>query len=600
MKTHFWLLHYLRPYKKAFFLSGLANFLSALFGVLSISMVVPFLGILFLGNGKIFNHPGSFSFSFEYVANWLKYQFSLFTQEHSPLRAILFLTLAVVVATLFRSLFAYFSRRWQIRYRIHITKKLRNKMLDGILQRDYVDFKQQRRGDLVSRFSSDLNQFEFSVLSSVETFFRAPVMLLVYLFALFTLHFYFSLLVLVLMVMGAILLVWSGRRLKQASLSGQRRIGSLLSSLTETLEGIKIVKAFGIERQRKQQFRHDNDQYSATLQHVLLRRALAGPVTDGISVLGMALIIGLGSYLVVDEQLSAEAFIAYLALLTQVVGPLKSLVNAYYGLQRGSALHERLQEMMNPGAHIVNVPHAPIVKNLQQGIRFRKVSFRYQNQEVLTDISLQIPRGATVAFVGPSGGGKSTLVDLIPRYLEASSGKILWDDTDIRQLDVVTLRRQVGYVNQEPILFHDTIYNNLLCGAGCNEDAVIQAAKMAYAHDFIQALPHGYQTWLSDRGESLSLGERQRLSIARALIKNPPVLILDEPTSSLDSAAEKLVNKALKVLMENRTTIVIAHKLSTITHADIIYVMDKGTILESGTHNSLMDQKGVYFELTTN
>ncbi len=563
-------------------------------------MVVPFLGILFLGNGKIIAHPGEFSLSFAYIARWLKYQFSVFTHEHSALKAIVLLTVAVVIATLLRSLFSYFAKRWQIRYRVKITKSLRNSMLDGILMRDYVDFKQQRRGDLVSRFSSDLNQFEFSVLSSVETFFRSPILLLVYLFALFSLHFYFSLLVLVLMAVGAILVVWSGRQLRQASLSGQRRIGSLLSSLTETLEGIKIVKAFGIEQHRKEQFYADNEQYSATLEHVLLRRALASPVTDGISVVGVALIIALGSYLVVDGELSAEAFIAYLALLTQIISPLKGLVNAYYGFQRGSALHERLQEMMNPGAQIMNLPEAKQVVGLKGDIRFEQVSFRYEDQEVLSNISLRIPHGATVAFVGASGGGKSTLVDLIPRYLEASSGKILWDGTDIRQLDVVSLRSQVGYVNQEPILFHDTIYNNLLCGSESSYEEVIAAAKMAYAHDFIEALPQGYQTWLSDRGESLSLGERQRLSIARALIKNPPVLILDEPTSSLDTGAEKLVNKALKVLMENRTSIVIAHKLATIQHADIIYVMDKGTILECGTHKSLLAKKGVYFDLATN
>lgn len=563
-------------------------------------MVVPFLGILFLGNGKIIAHPGEFGLSFAYIAKWLKYQFSLFTHEHSALKAIVLLTVAVVIATLLRSLFSYFAKRWQIRYRVKITKSLRNSMLDGILMRDYVDFKQQRRGDLVSRFSSDLNQFEFSVLSSVETFFRSPILLLVYLFALFSLHFYFSLLVLVLMAVGAILVVWSGRQLRQASLSGQRRIGSLLSSLTETLEGIKIVKAFGIEQHRKEQFYADNEQYSATLEHVLLRRALASPVTDGISVVGVALIIALGSYLVVDGELSAEAFIAYLALLTQIISPLKGLVNAYYGFQRGSALHERLQEMMNPGAQIMNLPEAKQVVGLKGDIRFEQVSFRYEDQEVLSNISLRIPHGATVAFVGASGGGKSTLVDLIPRYLEVSSGKILWDGTDIRQLDVVSLRSQVGYVNQEPILFHDTIYNNLLCGSESSYEEVIAAAKMAYAHDFIEALPQGYQTWLSDRGESLSLGERQRLSIARALIKNPPVLILDEPTSSLDTGAEKLVNKALKVLMENRTSIVIAHKLATIQHADIIYVMDKGTILECGTHKSLLAKKGVYFDLATN
>jgi len=600
MKIHSWLFRYLRPYKKAFLLSSLGNFLSALFGVVSVSMVVPFLGVLFLGNGNIVAHPGDFSLSFAYAANWLKYRFSLLTQEHSAIEAIVLLTLAIVMATLLRSLFSYFAKRWQIRYRIRITKNLRESMLEGILMRDYVDFKQQRRGDLVSRFSSDLNQFEFSVLSSVETFFRAPILLFVYLFALFSVHFYFSVLVLVLMAMGAILVVWSGRQLREASLFGQRRIGSLLSSLTETLEGIKIVKAFGIEQHRKDQFHADNEQYSTTLEHVLLRRALAGPVTDGISVLGVALIIGMGSYLVLDKQLSPEAFIAYLALLTQIVSPLKGLVNAYYGFQRGSALHERLQEMMNPGAKIMNVPQAKPVLGLTEEIRFEEVTFRYQNQQVLTNISLRIPRGATVAFVGPSGGGKSTLVDLIPRYLEASFGKILWDDTDIRQLEVESLRSQVGYVNQEPILFHDTVYNNLLCGSDRSNEEVIAAAKMAYAHNFIESLPQGYQTWLSDRGESLSLGERQRLSIARALLKNPPVLILDEPTSSLDTGAEKLVNKALKVLMANRTSIVIAHKFSTIQHADIIYVMDKGTILEQGTHKLLMAQKGVYFDLATN
>jgi len=598
MKIH-WLLSYLKPYKKAFLLSGAANFFSAVFGVVSISMVVPFLGILFFSSGKIFNHPGAFTLSFAYISDWLKYAFTSFAAGHSKLQAIFILTVAIVVATCLRSGLAFLAKRRQIGYRVDIAKKLRNRMLDGILERDYVDFKETRRGDLISRFSSDLNQFEFAVLSSVETFFRAPVLLFVYLFALYSLHFVFSLLVTGLLAVGSVLVVWSGRRLKATSLTGQQRIGALLSSLAETLEGIKIVKAYGIEQQRKKQFQKDNEQYSRNLEQIMHRRAMSGPVADAISVVGVAAIVTLGSYWVVRGSLSAEAFIAYLALLTQTVAPMKGLVAAYYSFQRGSALHQRLQEMINPGAQIINIPNARKVDGLHHSIEFRNVSFAYQQQLVLQQISLQFPRNALVAIVGASGGGKSTLVDLIPRYLEVTQGQIFWDRCDIRELDVMSLRHMVGYVNQEPILFRDTIINNIRCGLKCPDEAAIQAAKLAFAHDFISRQPQGYQTLLSDRGESLSLGERQRISIARALLKNPPVLILDEPTSALDIHAEKLVNKALDKLMENRTTIVIAHKLSTIAHADIIYVMEQGTICERGNHESLMRKKGLYFEMVS-
>jgi subfamily B ATP-binding cassette protein MsbA len=461
-------------------------------------------------------------------------------------------------------------------------------------------FNNQRKGNLISVLSNDVTEIENSVVSSIQTVFREPLLLIGYIILLFTISVkltFFSFLVLPIsgFVIGSI-----SKKLKRSSTKGQQQLGSILSIIEETISGIRIIKAFNAQEPVKEKFQAENSGYRQTLKSIFNRKELASPLSEIMGIGVVLSIILYGGQLVISGQseLSASEFITYIILYSQLLPPAKAMTTAMTNLQRGLAAAERVFEVLDTENPIVEAPNALPVQDFKSGIELKGLSFKYGDEWVLRNLQLRIPKGSMVALVGPSGSGKSTLADLIPRFIDPQQGAVLVDGQDVRQLKIKELRALMGIVTQESILFNDTIAANIAFGMEQpNRDRIIEAARVANAHEFIMALENGYDTVIGDRGARLSGGQRQRLSIARAVFKNPPILILDEATSALDTESEKLVQEALAHLMENRTSIVVAHRLSTIQHADLIVVLQQGEIVESGTHEGLMQSSGSYRRL---
>lgn len=599
MKSFWRLLSYLRNYKSLIAGNVISNILTALFTVIAIPLLQPFLEILFDAT-KLVRTPPAGPVNLNYLQHWFNYTFSQYIINDGQEKALVFVCTAILLTFFCKNLFRYLALFFMAPARNGIVRDLRKELFDKVLSLPLSYFSEERKGDLMSRITADVQEVEMSILNMLQIIFREPLIIIGALSFMIYVSPTLTIFVFILLLFTAFVIGGIGRALKKTSNLVQERLGSIVSIVEEALSGLRIIKGFNAERYQQNKFAIDNDGYRHTLTRLLWRRDLSSPLSEFLGILVVSVLLWFGSRLVFSGDMEAATFLTFIFAFYSVIEPAKAFSKAYYNIQKGIAAMQRVEVILDGENTITDHPEAKAIASLEQGIVYRDVTFQYRNEEgpVLKDINLEIPKGQLIALVGPSGAGKSTLVDLLPRFYDVQEGGIFIDGTDIRQLKLEDIRQMMGIVSQEAILFNDTIYNNIVFGLeGVTKDDVERAAKIANAHDFITATEHSYQTNIGDRGNKLSGGQRQRLTIARAILKNPPILILDEATSALDSESEKLVQGALVELMKNRTSIAIAHRLSTIQHADVIVVMKDGKIVERGSHEELLKNKGEYHKL---
>jgi subfamily B ATP-binding cassette protein MsbA len=601
MKRFSTILHYLRGQKGQIALYLVFNLLSIVFSLISLGMLAPFLQLLFKDLDKLIEIAKTkpvFVWSSNGVMNYLEYVLSKLVVDHGQPRALAIICAVLIISILFKNLFIYLSLRVIVPVRNHVIAEFRSNMYAKILLLPIGYFTEQRKGDLMSRMSNDINEIEWSIMGTVEGLIREPLNLLVILTALIFISPLLSLFLVVLLPLMGFIIGRISRSLKKQSGIAQEQQGILLSLLDETLTGLRVIKAFNAEKILSNRFFSTNNYLNQLRMRMSFRRDLASPLSEFLGVITLTCILWFGGKLVFDGQIESGAFITYVVFFTQIINPAKALSTAFYNAQRGAAAIQRVEEVLQAPVTVKEIDDAKQMTTFGKSIEFRNVTFKYEDVTILDNINLTIEKGKTVALVGSSGAGKSTLADLVPRFHDVTSGELLIDGVDIKEYSLLSLRDQMGIVTQEPILFNDTIANNIALGNPvATIDEIEQAARIANAHSFIMNKEDNYQTNIGDRGSKLSGGERQRVTIARAVLKNPPILILDEATSSLDTESERLVQDAINKMMANRTSIVIAHRLSTIRHADEIVVLQKGRIVERGTHDQLIQQDGFYRKL---
>lgn len=588
------LLRYLSPYKSKIFLYFFTSLLSIVFALFSFSMLVPVLQVLFNGDQKpqTTDDHGMIATITGYINNLVL--------EHSKLTALTYAVLMLVAATVLKNLFIYCSQLILNPLRNTVMRQLRDDMFSKALSLPIGFFTEERKGDLISRMTNDVNEVEVSVMSVIETIIREPLTILFTLAFMISISPMLTLSMLVFLPLAGLVIGKVGKSLKRPSNMAQEQLGEMLGNIDETLSGMRVVKAFNAERHQQLRFRQINNTLLRIRNKISARRDAGSPMSETLGIIVVSLILWYGGYLIFSGKtaMTGSFFILFISLFYQIINPLKAVSTAFYNMQKGAAALDRIQELMQVENTILEQPDAKAIRAFTQSIELRNVSFSYGAKEILKNINLTIEKGKTIALVGASGAGKSTLADLIPRFHDVSSGEILIDGINIKDYKIYDLRRLIGMVSQEPILFNDTIYNNITLGTGgTTQEQVEEAARVANAHNFIEKKKEGYQTVAGDRGSRLSGGERQRVTIARAVLKNPPILILDEATSSLDTESERIVQDAINHLMQHRTCIVIAHRLSTVQHADEIIVLNQGEIIERGAHQQLMSQDSAYRKL---
>lgn len=599
MKRFSRILFYLRSQKTNIVLYVLFNLLAIIFSLVSLGLLAPFLQVLF-GLNKLVTEKPVFEATGIGVVTYMKYLLSKMIIEHSAVYALGVICLTIVVSIFFKNLFVYLSFRVLAPMRNYVMTKLRSDLYAKILELPIGFFTEQRKGDIISRMSNDANEVEWSVMSTLEALIREPLTIIITLVYLVTLSPALSLfLVLILPVMGFIIGRVS-RSLKKQSTASQEQLGTLMSILDETLGGLRVIKAFNAEKILGGKFFQTNNTLNNIRNKMNFRRDLASPMSEFLGMLMLTAILWFGGKLVLNNEsgLDATAFLTYIAVFYQIINPAKSLSTAFYNAQRGSAAIERIEEILQAPITVTDLPDAKTISSFDHHIEFKNITFAYNDKVILKNINLKIEKGKTVALVGSSGAGKSTLADLVPRFHDVTEGELLIDGVNIKNYTLHSVRDLMGIVTQEPILFNDTIANNIALGTEHVSDKEIEhAATVANAMNFIHHKEEGFNTNIGDRGSKLSGGERQRLTIARAVLKNPPILILDEATSSLDTESERLVQDAINNMMQHRTSLVIAHRLSTIRHADEIVVLQKGEIVERGNHEQLLAHNGIYRKL---
>lgn len=597
MKRFSRILFYLRDQKGNIGLYILFSLLSVLFSLVSLAMLGPFLQLLF-GKEKLLEVQPPVSYSVNGILQYLKYFLSSIIKKYDEVYALAAVCGIVIVSIFFKNLFYYITMRLVSPIRNHVMTRLRADMFTKILDLPIGYFTEQRKGDIISRMSNDANEIEWSVVGTLEGLMREPLTILIILTVLVFISPVLSLFLLVLLPLTGFIIGRVSRSLKAQSTAAQESLGSLMSILDETLLGLRVVKAFTAEKLIGARFYAVNDELNHIKNKLNFRRDLASPLSEFLGVVVLSVILWFGGKLVFGHTIEPETFITYIVIFTQIINPAKALSTAFYNAQRGSAAIERIESILRTPVLITDSPNAKTLQAFNDSIEFRKVGFSYGEAVILNDINLRIKKGTTVALVGSSGSGKSTLADLIPRFHDVTSGELLIDGVNIKDYTLESLRGQMGIVTQEPILFNDTIAGNILMGKpGADQKEIQQAAEIANAARFITEKEDQFETNIGDRGSKLSGGERQRLTIARAVLKNPPILIFDEATSSLDTESERLVQDAINHVMQNRTSLVIAHRLSTVRHADEIIVLDKGRIAERGTHDQLLEKNGIYRRL---
>lgn len=604
MKNLFVLLkRFIPSYKRYVVLTFIFNFLSTIFNLFSFAAIIPILQIIFKVNVESHSFVGWDWSSVDSIVYSLKNNAMHYVENliavNGEFVALCMLAGFLVSMTLLKTGSEFLAGAMLVPVRTGVQRDIRNKIYRKITELPIGYFNEERKGDIMSRMMGDVNEIESSIMSSLEIIFKNPLLILVYVFVLFTISWKLTLFVIILLPISGWLIGNLGRNLRKNSLTGQQQMGLMLSQIEETLGGIRIVKAFNAENKLIGRFAKINDQIRTTFGRINRRHLLAHPLSEFLGTIVICVLLLYGGMLILDKSssLNAPAFIYYLIVFYSLVPPFKDLSKASYSVQKGVASLERVDDVLNTVNTITTEGDIPI-KTFDSDIEFRHVWFRYGEAWVLRDINLTIKKGQTVALVGHSGSGKSTFVDLIPRFYDVTKGDIMIDGKNIKTLSVFDLRSLMGNVNQEAILFNDTFENNITFGVeNATREQIEEAARIANAHDFIMATEHGYQTNIGDRGGRLSGGQRQRVCIARAVLKNPPIMILDEATSALDTQSERLVQSALDSLMKNRTSIVVAHRLSTIRNADLICVLNDGEIVERGTHEELLGLEGHYKRL---
>ena len=597
MKRFSTILRYLRDQKQSIGLYVLFNLMSIVFSLFSLAMLAPFLQLLF-GKDELVAVKPTFALSATYLLTFLKYTLSQLINSHDKVYALGFICVVVIVSVFFKNLFTYLSYRILAPIRNHVMTRLRDDLFNRILFLPIGYFTEQRKGDIISRMSNDMNEIEWSIIGTLEGLIREPLTILIILTTLFVMSPALSVFLFVLLPITGFIIGRISRGLRKQSNDSQEKQGELISVLDETLGGMRVIKAFNAEKNILARFVGLNRLLNNLRVRMAFRRDLASPLSELLGVMVLACILWFGGKLALGGGINSDTFITYIVFFTQIINPAKALSTAFYNAQRGSAAIKRIEEILEAPITVEEIPNPRTLSSFTGKIEFRNVSFYYDHAVILEDINLVIEKGKTIAFVGSSGAGKSTLADLIPRFHDVTKGELLIDGINIKEYSLSSLRHHMGIVTQEPVLFNDSVATNIALGDSTANIAEIEdAARIANAHDFIMQKEEGYQTNIGDRGNKLSGGERQRLTIARAVLKNPPILILDEATSSLDTESERLVQDAISKMMQNRTSIVIAHRLSTIRHADEIIVLQKGRIIERGTHNELIELNSFYKKL---
>lgn len=595
---------FVSPYKKYIGWAILLNILSAVFNVFSFTLLIPILDVLFKTgeNNKVYEYMEWGTAGFKDVAiNNFYYYVSQMIQDNGPTTALIFLGLFLALMTLFKTSCYFASSAVMIPLRTGVVRDIRIMVYAKVMRLPMGFFSEERKGDIIARMSGDVGEVENSITSSLDMLIKSPIMIILYFITLIATSWKLTLFtVLVLPAMGW-LMGKVGRKLKRQSLEAQGKWSDTMSQLEETLGGLRIIKAFIAEDRMINRFTRCSNELRDAVNKVAMRQALAHPMSEFLGTILIVSVLWFGGALILghNSSLTAPTFIFYMVILYSVINPLKDFAKAGYNIPKGLASMERVDKILKAENNIKEIPNPKPLTGMNDRIEFKDISFSYDGKrEVLKHVNLTVPKGKTVALVGQSGSGKSTLVDLLPRYHDVQGGDITIDGTSIKDVRIADLRSLIGNVNQEAILFNDTFFNNIAFGVeNATMEQVIEAAKIANAHDFIMEKPEGYNTNIGDRGGKLSGGQRQRVSIARAILKNPPILILDEATSALDTESERLVQEALERLMKTRTTIAIAHRLSTIKNADEICVLYEGEIVERGRHEELLELDGYYKRL---
>lgn len=590
------IINYIKPYWQKAAWSIVFTLFGTIFSLFSLTMIIPFLSILF-DQQEIVREPVEFALSSEAIKHNFTYYVSQIIIEQGPATALMIISILVVFFMFMKTFFTYMGKYIITPLRNGIIRDIRNQLFNKTMQLSLAYYSEEKKGDLISRMTADVQEIEATIIRSLDKAIKAPITVIVYLVSLFVMSFKLTLFVLIFIPITGSIIGWIGKALRKKSAQGQKRMGMLLSFIEESLYGLRIVKAFNSEERVKKRFFDENKRYTHLMNKIWRRKDLANPLTELLSAMIVVTVMWYGGNLILtgNSGLSPQAFIAYIAIFSQIIPPAKNLSSVYYNIQRGMASFDRVDSILNAEITVKEKPEATPVNDFHSAVEYKNVSFKYQDELVLKNINMDIRKGQTIALVGQSGAGKSTLVDLLPRFYDTVRGDITIDGTSVKDLKIKDLRQLLGIVTQESILFNDTIFNNIAFGIdNATQKDVENAARIANAHKFIMNTEAGYQTGIVDRGSRLSGGQRQRISIARAILKDPPILILDEATSSLDSESEKLVQEALDNLLKNRTSIVIAHRLSTIRNADMIYVIHEGEIIEQGKHNDLLKKNGVF------
>lgn len=608
MRKFFGVLKYVKGYWNYAILNITFNILSVIFSLFSLAMLFPFLQVLLLGKDEIIKETvakgvPAFKLNATTMTDIVNYYLAERIASHGKMDALIAICVFIVITISLKNLFRYLGMFFVNPIRNGVVRDIRNRMYNKILKLPLSYYSEERKGDIMSRMTVDVQEIEWSIMQSLEMIFREPITMLMFLATMIIISPALSVFSLVLLPLSGLLIARIGKSLRRSSAKGKEKMGVLLSMMEEALGGLRIIKGFNAEKKMNTHFQEENQQYTNIQVKVLRKNDLSSPLSETLGVIVMVIVLYFGGKLVLsnDPSLTGSLLIFYIAIFSQLLVPAKSFTTAYYNVQKGLASAERIDKILEAEITICDSKDAATIQKFEKEIEYKNVSFAYREAQVgwvLNDINLKIEKGKTIALVGQSGSGKTTLADMLPRFYDPSQGNILIDGVDIKKLKLHDLRDLMGIVTQESILFNDTVYGNIAFGMEhVTEQQVIEAAKIANAHEFIAQMPEGYHTNIGDRGSKLSGGQRQRISIARAVLKNPPILILDEATSALDTESERLVQDALNKLMKNRTSVVIAHRLSTIQHADEIIVMQKGQLIERGTHTELLARAGTYKKL---
>ncbi len=601
MNIYFRLLSFAKPFRNYIPEYILYVIPSIIFGALNFTLLIPLFDVLFNVNAKVtISEVPSFTLSLDYLKSLFQYGYFYIAGSHGKVAALEVICGIIMLSVFLANFFRYMSQRVLTRMRTWVVFRLKRALFDKLSTLHIGFFHHQQKGNLLSVVSADVHEIESSIVSSVQVLFRDPLTVVVYIILLFGMSMKLTLFTVVFFPLAASLIAGISKKLRRSANLSQSLLGRLLNITDETITGARIIKAFTAQAFVQSKFDVQNEEYRKVSKSMVNRRELAGPLSEFLGVMVIVAVMIYGGRLVLNQQsdLSASEFVTYIILYSQIIVPIKNISTAVTNIQRGLAAGERVLAIIDTENEVVDKPDAVKLATFKNQIEFRDTSFAYNTAEVLKNISFTIPKGKMVAIVGQSGAGKSTTADLLCRFYDPQGGGVFIDGSDIRDYTLESLRKQMGIVTQEAILFNDTVFNNIAFGIeNADEKDVIFAAKVANAHEFIVEMEEGYQTNIGDRGSRLSGGQRQRISIARAVLKNPPILILDEATSSLDTESEKLVQDAIQKLMLNRTSLVIAHRLSTIQHADEIIVLNAGVIVQQGTHQDLIAIEGIYKKL---